>query len=193
MSLALPSGNSLKASDYESWFYLAPSIVIANAVIQLMDGTNVVGTNNVTVLEREFFVGETGSLSFEVTGSSPAVPVTAVNAVITFTYAPVAATTLSLSLVNIGATTAVGSIVTITGTAAVNPGQLTVTVPINIVANPGMAPAGAVVDTVGLNVSVAGLFYALPFGGTQPTLIITGSQPTSTILRGTTSPFKPTL
>ena len=65
VSLALPSGNSLKASDYESWFYLAPSIVIANAVIQLMDGTNVVGTNNVTVLEREFFVGrDWAGLSF---------------------------------------------------------------------------------------------------------------------------------
>ena len=167
--------------------------MIANAVIQLMNGTNVVGSNNVTVLESVFIIGERGSLSFEVTGSSPAVPVTAVNAVITFTYAPVAATTLSLSLVNIGATTAVGSIVTIQGSAAVNPGQLTVTVPINIVANPGMTAAGApVVDTVGLNVSVAGLFYALPFGGTQPTLIITGSQPTSS-LRITASPFKPTL
>ena len=61
---------------------------------------------------------------------------------ITFTYPPVAATTLSLSLVNIGATTAVGSIVTIAGSAAVNPGQLTVTVPINIVGNPGMNPLG---------------------------------------------------
>ena len=194
VSLALPSGNSLKASDYESWFYLAPSIVIANAVIQLMDGTNVVGTNNVTVLEREFFVGETGSLSFEVTGSNPAVSVTAINTVITFTYPPVAATTLSLSLVNIGATTAVGSIVTIAGSAAVNPGQLTATVPINIVGNPGMNPSGAPnVDTVGLNVSVAGLFYALPFGGTQPTLIITGSQPTILRVTPITSPFKPTL
>ncbi|MGB6686558.1 MAG: DUF6519 domain-containing protein [Terracidiphilus sp.] len=195
VSLALPSGNSLKAYDYESWFYLAPSLVIANAVIQLMNGTSVVGSNNVTVLESEFIVGERGSLSFEVTGSNPAVPVTAVNAVITFTYPPVAATTLSPSLVNIGTTTAVGSIVTIAGSAAVTPGQLTVTVPINILANPGLAATGgAVVDTVGLNVSVAGLFYALPFGGTQPTLIITGSEPTFTGIRfSATSPIKPTL
>ena len=192
VSLSLPSGNSLKAYDFESWFYLAPSIVIANVVIQLMNGTSVVGSNNVTVLESDFFVGQRGSLSFEVTGSSPAVPVTAVNAVITFTYAPVAATTLSLSLVNIGATTAVGSIVTIAGSAAVNPGQLTVTVPINIVGNPGMNPSGAPnVDTVGLNVSVAGLFYSLPFGGTQPQLIVTGSQPTILRVTPIKSPFTP--
>ena len=194
VSLTLPSGNSLAAYDYDSWFYLAPSLVIANAVIQLMNGTAVVGTNNVTVLESEIIAGERGSLSFQVTGSNPAVAVTAINAVITFTYAPVAPATLTLSLVNIGATTAVGSIVTIQGSAAVTPGQLTVTVPINIVANPGVT-AGTivgVVDTVGLNVSVSGLFYALPFGGTQPTLIITGSQPTFRF-PVVASPFRPTL
>jgi len=188
VSLTVPSGNSLKAYDYESWFYLAPTILIANAAIQLMDGQNVVGANNVTVTESLL-----GAIGLQVTGSNPTVPVTAINAVITFTYPPVAPTTLSLSLVDIGGSSAVGSIVTIQGTAAVNPGQLTVTVPINILANPGLTPAGGpVVDTVGLNVSVPGLFSALPYGGTQPTLIITGSQSKIVIFHPIPSPFQPT-
>lgn len=187
VGLTVPSGNSLKASDYESWFYLAPSILIANATIQLMNGQNVVGTNNVTVTANLL-----GAIGLEVTGSNPVVPVTAVNAVITLTYPPVAATTLSLSLVNIGTGTAVGSIVTIQGTAPVTPGQATVTVPITILANPGVTPgAGPVVDTVGLNVSVPGVFSALPYGGTQPTLIITGSQ-NEVIFHPIPSPFGPT-
>ena len=186
VSLSVPSGNSLKANDYESWFYLAPSLLIANAAIQLMDGQNVVGANNVTVSTNLL-----GAISFSVTGSNPVVPVTAVNAVITFTYAPVAATTISLSLVDVSGSAVSGNIVTIQGSAAVNPGELTVTVPISILANPGMTPGGGpVADTVGLNVSVPGLFSSLPYGGTQPTLIITGSQ-APIGFRPIPTPFKP--
>ena len=182
VSLSVPSGNALKANDYESWFYLAPSLLIANATIQLMNGQNVVGTNGVTV---------NSNLSLSVTGSNPAVPVTAVNVVITFTYAPAAPTTLSLSLVDVSGTAVSENIVTIQASAPVNLGQLTVTVPINILNNPGVTPAGTpVVDTAGLNVSVPGLLYALPYGGTQPTLVITGS-PSQVIFHPIPSPFKP--
>jgi Family of unknown function (DUF6519) len=186
VSLNTPSGNLLKASDFESWFYLAPSLLIANATIQLMNEQSVVGSNNVTV------GGSPGSINLSVTGSNPTTPVTAVNAVITFTYPPVAATTVSLSLVDIsGNAVSSGNIVTIQGSAPVSPGQLTVTVPVNIVGNPGVSDGVPIIDTVGLNVSVPGLFSALPFGGTQPTLIITGSE--TFIIFGTIqNPFTPT-
>jgi hypothetical protein len=132
------------------------------------------------------------NLSLTVTGSNPAVPVTAVNAVITFTYAPVAPTSVSLSLVDVNGTAVSGNFVTIQASAPVSLGQLTVTVPINILNNPGLTPAGApVVDTVGLNVSLPGLLYTLPYGGKQPTLVITGS-PSQIIFSPILSPFKPT-
>ncbi len=182
VNLNVPSGSALKAKDYESWFYLAPSLLIANVTIQLMNGHNVVGTNGVTV---------NANLSLSVTGSNPVVPVTAVNAVITFTYAPVAPTTLSLSLVDVSGTAVSGNIVTIQASAPVNLGQLTVTVPVNILNNPGLTTAGApVVDTVGLNVSLPGLLYALPYGGKQPTLVITGSA-SQIIFHPIPSPFTP--
>ena len=127
-----------------------------------------------------------------VTGSNPAVPVTAIKAVITLSYAAVAPTTLSLSLVDTGGGTAVGTIVSIQGSAPVNAGNLTVAVPITILGNPGLDSTGKPnVSTVGLNVSLPGLFFALSYSGTQPTLVITGTE--STILfHEVASPFPAT-
>jgi hypothetical protein len=167
VNLALPSGDSLAASDYEGWFYLAPSVLIAGLAIQLLDGTAVVGSNAVTVT-----VNYQGTMNgLEATGGNPPTPVTAVQAVITMTYPPVTPTTVTLTLNGTG----VGTVATIQATATVNAGQLSVNVPINILASPGVTPgAGGITDTVTLTASVQGLFSTVPFAGTAPTLAITG-------------------
>ena len=167
VSLTEPSGNAMKASDFESWFYLAPSILISGVAIQLLDGAAVVGSNAVTVN-----VNSLGALTGLQT-SDPKTPttVTAVQAVITMTYPAVAPTTISLTLTGAG----VGTVVTIQATATVSAGQNSVKVPINILASPAVnAAGGGVTDTVTLSASVQGLFTNIPFGGTLPTLAITG-------------------
>ncbi len=166
VNLSVPSGNSLKASDFESWFYLAPSVLISNVVIQLLDGTTVVGTNAVTVT-----VNYQGTMTgLQTTDPKTPTTVTAVQAVITMTYPPVAPATVTLTLNGTG----VGTVVTIQAAVTVNAGQQTVNVPINILASPGMSQAaGAITDTVTLTASVSGLFATVPFAGTQPALAIT--------------------
>jgi hypothetical protein len=169
VNLATPSGSSLKASDYESWFYLAPSVLIAGVAIQLLNGTAVVGTNAVTVTVNS--QGTMTGLQVTSVPSAAATPVTAVQAVITMSYPPVTPTNVSLTLTGTG----VGTVVTIQATATVSAGQLSVNVPINILASPGVTPgAGGLTDTVTLAASVAGLFSTVPFAGTAPTLAITG-------------------
>lgn len=177
VSYALPSGNSLNVSDYEGWFYLAPTVLISAMTIQLLNGSAVVGTNGVTVIADRF----SSVASLEVTGSSPAVTVTAIQAVLTFSYATVAPVTLSLQLSGTG----VSTVVTMQGTATVAAGQSSVNIPINIVGNPGVTtvPGAAStpnVDTVTLSASITNSFIPLPFSGTLPTLVITGS--TSTLI-----------
>jgi hypothetical protein len=159
----LPSGNSLRASDYKGWFYLASTLVITGLTIQLMNGGTQVGNNGVTVVVDRF--NNVAGLS--VTGAEPPTPVTAVQAVITFSYAPIAPANLTLQLMGTTATPCAS----IQPTAVVPTGQTSLTVPIPILANPG--PNG---DTVTLSASVAGLFGPIP-AGTQPTLVISGVSP----------------
>jgi hypothetical protein len=168
VNLGLPSGNSLKVRDFESWFYLAPSVLIASATIQLLDAGTVVGTNAVTVLVD--YNGAMTGLEVNNPNAPAAVPVTAVQAVIRMTYPPVTPCALTLTLNGTG----VGTVVTIQANATVPAGQISLNVPINILASPGIDPAGGgITDNVTLTVSVAGLFSTIPFA-TQPALAITG-------------------
>ncbi|HUX28570.1 MAG TPA: hypothetical protein VMV39_07270, partial [Terracidiphilus sp.] len=170
IAMGLPSGNALRASDFEGWFYLAPSLLIASADIQLLNNTTVVGTNQVTVV-MDFFGNVKGLQTTSAGANAPApTPVTAVQAVITFNYKPVSDATLTFQLSGTG----VGTVVTMQSTATVSAGQDSITVPIHILANPGMDPSGKpVTDNITLNVSIAGLFGNVPFGQ-QPTFTITG-------------------
>jgi hypothetical protein len=169
IALGLPSGNALRASDFEGWFYLAPSVQITAAAIQLMDNTNIVGSNQVTVV-----VDYNGTITgLQTTGANASAPttVTAVEAVITLSYKVVSETTLTFQLNGTG----VGTVVNMQSTATVSPGQASITVPIQIATNPGVDATGKpITDTVTLSVSAAGLFGNLPFNQ-QPSLAITGS------------------
>jgi hypothetical protein len=169
VSLSLPTGNQLKAADFESWFYLAPSLSISTAQIQLLNSAGTqVGTNALTILPDQ--AGRIRGLETTAVEGSPSVGVQTVNLVMTFTYTPIAAATLTFQVTYSGAT----SIITIAN-QNLTPGQATATVPINVVGNPGISASGAPnVDTVTIVPFVSGLLYPVQFTGTAPTLVITG-------------------
>ena len=161
IQLRLPTGNAARASDFESWFYLAPTVLIGNVAIQAVASGDTVPINAVTVV-----VNFNGTMIGLQTGAATApVVVTSLQAVITLTYPPIADTPVSLTLNGTG----VGPVVTIQATATVPAGQSSVTVPITILASPGPQAT----DTVTLGASVATAVGNFPFNQ-NPSLAITG-------------------
>jgi hypothetical protein len=167
VSLQMPSGGSAVASDFEGWFYLAPTVLIANVQIQGIENGVAQPLSAVTVNVNS--QGVMTGLETGPAGATPT-PVTAVQALITLTYLPIAPTVVTLSLTGNG----VGTVVNIQGTATVPAGQLTVTVPINITASPGVNAQGVGnTDTVTLNASVSSVVGNRSFSP-APSLAITG-------------------
>jgi Family of unknown function (DUF6519) len=160
VNYTLPSGNSLKTSDYEGWFYLAPTVYVTSVVIQgLQSG------QETTISALKILVNSNNQiLSFQIGETAT---VTNLQASITLSYPPIAPVVVTLTLTGAG----VGSIVSIASSVTIPTGQQTVTTPINILANPG-----AVTDVVTLIASVATAVTTLPVA-TQPTLSITGMAP----------------
>ncbi|MGB7547882.1 MAG: DUF6519 domain-containing protein [Terracidiphilus sp.] len=166
ISLQAPSGNAVKVSDFEGWFYLAPTVVIASVEIQGVEDGNPQPLSAVTVK-----VNIRGVMTGLQTSSGNAtIAVSSVQALITLTYAPIADTTVTLTLSGTG----VGTVVTVPATATIPAGQISAPVPINIQASPG----AGVKDTITVDASVAtalGNFSFNPPSGSQPpTLAITG-------------------
>ena len=157
----LPSGGSAAVSDYEGWFYLAPTVVITNVVIQGTEGTIVVPVSGVRVI-----VDSNNNITGFQIGEDQAV--TNLQASVTLSYPPVAPLAVSLVFQGTGA----GTIVTIAASVTVSPGQASFTTPINVIANPG----SGVKDTVTLTASVPSAIGAIP-AAQQPTLSITGTAP----------------
>jgi hypothetical protein len=157
----VPSGGASAVSDFEGWFYLAPSLVITNVVIQGTSGANVIPVSAIKVIVdfnnniTGFQIGETQT-------------VTNLQATVTLSYPPVAPIAISLVFSGPGA----GTIVTIAGSVTAQPGQTSFTTPINVIANPG----AGVKDTVTLTASVPSAIGAIP-AAQQPTLTITGMAP----------------
>ena len=157
----LSSGGSAAVSDYQGWFYLAPTVVITNVVIQGTEGGVVVPVSGVKVIVDSnntiigFQVGEVQTVSN-------------LQAAVTLSYPPVAPIPVSLLFTGTG----VGTIVTIAGSVTVAAGQASFTTPINVIANPG----NGVKDTVTLTASVPTAIGAIP-AAQQPTLSITGMAP----------------
>lgn len=88
IDLPLPSGNGQKASDFESWFYLAPVLAVSSVSVQPPSLQLVPGPNNTWIV--------TNSDAGGTTGNSP----TAVTQVgtVTLNYAAAADTTIKLSI-----------------------------------------------------------------------------------------------
>jgi hypothetical protein len=162
----MPSGASATASDFEGWFYLAPTVLIANVQIQGIENgvAQPLSAATVNVNTQGVMVGlQTGA-------ATAPTPVTAVQALITLTYPPIAPTVVTLSLTGSG----VGTVVNVQGTATVPTGQLSVTVPMNITTSPGVNAQGVGnTDTVTLNASVSSVVGNRSFTP-APSLAITG-------------------
>ena len=160
--LSLPSGQSEKAGDFESWFYLAPTVLIAGVAIQAVEANGPVAADTVTVL-----VNPKGRMTGLQTGTGAAVvAVKSMQAAITLSYAPVADTTIALTLSGTG----VGSVVSIQATVVVPKGQISTTVPIHIAASPG----NRTTDTVTLEASVETALGNFPWAS-PPRLSIKGT------------------
>ena len=157
----LPSGGSAAVSDYEGWFYLAPTVVITSVVIQGTEGGKIATVSAVRVIVDSnnnitgFQIGEVQT-------------VTNLQASVTLSYPPVAPIVVSLVFSGTGA----GTIVTIAASVTVAAGQTSFTTPINVIANPG----SGVKDTVTLTASVPSAIGAIP-AAQQPTLSIAGTAP----------------
>ena len=157
IQLGLPSGNAAKASDFESWFYLAPTVRIASVIFQ---GTE----NGVETTLTEVWVGLNGALqNGDGASGAPVLPITNFQALITLTSAPVPNTAVSLTLSGVSQ----GWVISIAPSVIVPAGQISVTAPISV----SLYIDGAT-DTVTLLASVTSLLGSLSVS--SPQLIIHG-------------------
>jgi hypothetical protein len=117
MNLQLPSGNQEKASDFESWFYVAPTLQASSLTMNFPA---------IQVLSNRF-----GAITIVQAGNTT--PITP-QATLTVNYPAIAATPVALTLTG---ATGVGSIVNVPPTVTIAQNQSTVTIPINITGNPG--------------------------------------------------------
>jgi hypothetical protein len=164
----VPSGNALNVSDYEGWFYLAPTVYVTSVVIQGLENNVQTPVSAVTVVVN--ILNRVTGLQV-VTPGVPAVSVTNLQALITLSYPPIAPTTVTLSLSGTGA----GTVVSVAGPIIIPAGTLTGTAAINILSNPGLAATGApVTNVVTLVVSVATAVNPSFYVTTPPTLSVTG-------------------
>ncbi|HWG19549.1 MAG TPA: DUF6519 domain-containing protein [Terracidiphilus sp.] len=161
----LPSGNSAARSDYEGWFYLAPTVFVTNVVIQGVENNQTV-KSPLTALK--VIVDSNNQLKSLQVGETATITLTGVQALITLSYPSVAPTTVTLVFTGTGA----GSVVTIASSVTIPAGQKTFPIPINIISNPG----GGVTDTVTLIASISAVGTTLPCN-IQPQLSITGMTP----------------
>lgn len=174
VNLALPSGEKALVSDFESWFYLAPSVYVTNVSIQATnDAGQIVAVTEVTVIVNAF-----NQITQLQSGTpSNATPITNLEAVITVSYAPVSPTTVNLAFNPVAGTNPT-SFVSIASSVQVPAGQQTFTTPINIVSNPGVVTPAPVVS---LNASVMVLQTSSSVA-TQPQLTINGTAPPPPII-----------
>jgi len=126
LALRLPSGSGLLASDFEGWLYVAP----------ILQTTAVLITPGAVTVEVGFLGRVTGVV---VTGSSPPQPANP-TAEIVVNYPALEDTTVTIGLTNAdGSMNGVNTIVSIQpSTVTIPSGQTSVTVPINVVGNPGI-------------------------------------------------------
>jgi len=165
VGLQFPSGNGETASDFESWFYLAPILRIVSVVIQQVDAqghASPLPNNTAQVLvnsQNQF----TGLRTGETQGGTGYT----LRALITLNYAPIASTQVTLTFSGTGAET----VVSIAGSLSIPPGQTTAHTPINVLMNPG----AGVSDKVELIATLqTALTTTIPFDP-PPQLTLTGS------------------
>jgi Family of unknown function (DUF6519) len=167
VNLTVPSGDSLAVSDYESWFYLAPSVFVASVVIQ---GVNNGQTINITAL-KVVVNAQNQVIALQIGESNL---VTKLQATITLSYAPISMTVVKLAFASVSGGNPAG-VVSITSAVEFSAGQLTATTPIDVVGNPGGG------NTVVVNLNAAVTILGMPSNvSAPPQLSIAGMTPPNT-------------
>jgi hypothetical protein len=124
LDLKLPSGAGVAASDFEGWLYVAPMVRTTGVLI----------TPPAVTVTVNFVNQVTGVV---VTGSSPPAAASP-TAEIVVNYPPLADTPVTINLSNNdGTTTGVGTVVSVQASVTIPAGQTFVSIPINVVGNPG--------------------------------------------------------
>lgn len=164
VSLTVPSGDALAVSDYESWFYVAPTVYVVSVVIQ--------GINNgqeTTIKALKVIVNSNNQVTGLQIGESAVV--TQLQALITLSYAPVSPTLVTLTFSPVSGATA-SNVASIASSVQIPAGQQTYTTPINITSNPGAGNT----DVVSLVAAVPVLQISYPVAA-PPQLSIAGMTP----------------
>lgn len=120
--LQLPSGNEEKASDFESWFYVAPLLTLTSLTVNYPALTVIVNAKNTV----------TGVSASSAAGAAPQ-PVTP-QATLTINYPAVADTTVTLALTG---TSGVDTVANIPSTVTIRRNTNNVAIPITVLSNPG--------------------------------------------------------
>lgn len=156
IGLQLPSGQDAVASDFDGWFYVAPTLQVVLLTVTYPNLTVVAGPgNNVT--------------GVVVTGSKPPEDVTP-TAVVRVNYPAIADATIALALV--GEQGGVGNVASIQSTVPIASGETSATVPITIVGNPGSG------QTLNFTITATLGAAAGPASGASGTFTVTGAEPT---------------
>ena len=156
ISLQLPSGHSEKASDFEGWFYVAPTLLLVSVTVNFPALTVIVDSNNVV----------TGVQATPSTGGNP-VPVTP-QATVTVSYPAIADTTVALAF---SGTTGVGNVASIPSSVQVGRNQTTAIFPISVLSNPGANTTLTFQITASLNSALG------PVPAQSVSFTVTGVQP----------------
>ncbi|HZU10867.1 MAG TPA: DUF6519 domain-containing protein [Pseudacidobacterium sp.] len=159
IDLQLPSGNDEKASDFESWFYVAPTLVLSSLTVNYPALTVVINANNQV----------TGVTAPNAAGApQPVVP----QATLTVNYPAIADTTVSLALTG---TSGVGTIASVPSTVTINRNTTSVSIPISVLGNPGANTTytfqitASITSAVGLTSQLTASFTVT---GVPPNIII---------------------
>lgn len=165
VDLQFPTGNGEKASDFESWFYLAPTLLIASITMNFTALTVVINSSNVV----------TGVVATPQAGGNP-VPVTP-QATVRVSYPAIADTPVSLALSVVPpGTTGVGTVANIPSTVTVSRNQTTAQIPVSILSNPGVDSTGkAIVLTFQITASLNSAVG--PVGALSVSFSVTGVTP----------------
>ena len=128
IDLRLPSGNEAVSSDFDGWFYLAPTLAVTSLSFNFGPPPNQTVPGLTVVVD---FLNRVTGVEATVNNAPQAV-----NPVVTIalSYPAVAPATVALALTG---TTGVGTVATIPASVSVPVGQASVSFPITVLTNPG--------------------------------------------------------
>ena len=158
IDLQRPSGSGEKASDFEGWFYVAPTLLLVSVRVNYSALTVVVNSNNAVT-------------GVQATAAAGAAPQTVTpQATVTVSYPAIGNTTVTLAL---SGASGVGNVANIPSSVTVNQNQTAATFPISVLSNPGANATLTFQITASLNSAVG------PVGAQSVSFTVTRVQPPS--------------